>query len=264
MRHFYLLAGAVLSFFIPLASHAQENSACQVIHWKPDHVYTLTGEINHATHLLLPVEKAVDPVVGNSELWLVESKANHVYFKPTDKTMPDGEQTTLSFIGVNNHSYEFILKRVEANAPPCVVVKDNHQLINSSWTQYQTPSQKVITVLARELQREKDQQHHLVSEQQKRLSAYRSHIYTQYTIKAHYGWWSNHLINSIYDDGRWTYIRLNNDDKNLMNIYSIVSGKKELLQYHYDSMNKVYRIAGIYPQLTLIYDNNTIDICRKD
>lgn len=262
-----LLTLWVSVFLLPASSFAVTATRCEVIHWQSDHVYTIEGQINQATHVIFPISKAVNPVVGNGDLWHVESQANHVYLKPTDKDREDGKQSTLSFIGVNNHSYEFVLKRVASGAPECVVIQDNGGLMDKSWSQYQTPHQHVMKMLVSQLREEKKQvknsRDQIITQQRNALNRYRSHIFSNYTWKGRGHWWGRHDINSVYDDGRWTYIRLNGDNKGIMSVYGIVSGHQELLQYHYDAQNKVYRVSGIYPRLVMIYDKNTIDIMRR-
>jgi type IV secretory pathway VirB9-like protein len=256
---------------LPAMSFAGSSEKCEVIHWQPDHVYTLTGSINYATHITMPVSSSVDPVVGNSDresstgLWHVEYRQgqNNLFFKPTDKRLADGSQTNMTYVGDDGNSYEFILKRVDQPKYVCVVIEKNGGLMDGSWSHYQTPNQRLMKLLSVQLHQQNTQitrsDQQIISQQRKALSAYRSHIYTDYTWSGRGDWWGTHDVNSVYDDGRWTYIRLNTDNKGVMSVYGIVSGHQELLQYHYDAQNKVYRISGIYPALVLIYDKNTLN-----
>lgn len=243
------------------------DSTCKVIHWQPDHVYTIKGEINHATHVIFPFAEAVDPVVGNQQLWVVESKANHVFLKPTDITTPDGQSTTLTYIDSHHQSYEFTLQRVTSGADNCVIIKTDGKLMDASWQHYQTPEQHLTQLLEAKLSAQKSSDKKraeaIIAQQRKALNAYRSHIYTHYTWQQDSSWWHKNDINSVYDDGRWTYIRLNTDNKGIMSVSGMINGQKELLQYKYDATNKVYRIAGIYPELILSYDKMHITITRQ-
>lgn len=250
------------SHFITQAALAGHDAKCQIIHWQPSHVYTIDGEINSATHIIFPVSKAVDPVVGNSELWHVESAANHVYLKPTDKNTEEGANTTLSFIGEDNQSYEFHLHRTDKESPECVLIQRDGSLLGASWAHYQSPNQKLLNELIKEVKQSQRSRSNVVAQQRKAMSDYRSHIFTNYTWRNQGHWKARLEIDSVYDDGRWTYIRLKNDENGLMSLHGIVSGYKELLQYKYDSQNHIYRVAGVYPRLLLSYDNNSIEIKR--
>lgn len=257
-----------VSLWVPIQAFAVSNdTGCQVIHWRPDHVYTIKGELNSATHIILPAPIAVNPVVGNKTLWIVESSGNHVFFKPTNKDSPDGSKTTLSIVAVNNKSYEFNLKRVPQGAPECVVIKDDLQLLDKSWSHYQTPDQQMVKVLSSTLKQQKisqqEERQKIINQQRKALNEYRGHIFTKYNWKGGNSWMNKCAIDSVYDDGRWTYIRLTNDDRGVMSIYGIVAGKQERVQYTYDAQTKIYRVAGIYLKLVLIYDKTTINITRQ-
>lgn len=243
---------------------------CRVINWQPDRIYILTGSINMATHIIFPVAEAVDPVVGNHDLWNVEAKGNHIFLKPNNEDNPEGKETTMTFIGQDNKSYEFILKRVKSDADTCVIINSRGSLLDNSWQSFQTPDQKLIGLLAAKLKSEKrmatDSQEQIIDQQRRTLRDYRSHIYTKYSWKA-YGQEARktyHTINSVYDDGRWTYVHLNTDISGVMSIYGYIDGHKELLQYNYDDFNKVYQISGVYPLLYLRYRNHIVGIKRLD
>ncbi len=233
---------------------------CQVIHWEPNHVYTITGSLNIGTHVIFP-ETGVDAVVGNKELWKVEHNLNHVFLKPTS-TLPDGEISSLSFVGDSNTSYEFILKRVpDEQAKSCVVIERCGEMMNdTAWDNYQSKDKRMVSLLADQLQQEKKQ---IISQQQNALDKYRGMIYTRYSSCPSCGWFGKDYVSDVYDDGRWTYIRIQNDCKPIMAIYGELDCKKNLLQFTYDETTKIYRISGIYQKLILSYGNNSITIVRK-
>jgi len=214
-----------------LTQNSYANEKCRVIKWQENHIYNLNGSLNKATHIIFPVQKAVDPVVGNRELWLVESQANHVFFKPTNREDQDGVETTLTFIGQNNKSYQFNLIRQEDSKvnQTCVVIQDQNELLNKSWVISKTKLNQAL-----------------------KLNAYRSQIYT-----------GDPIINSAYDDGRWTYIRLNQNINTAYSLYGIADKQKILLEYQYDEFNHLYQISGIYSELILALGNQEIHITRN-
>lgn len=240
------------------------SNKCRIIHWKQGQRYTINGSLNMATHIVFPVSKLTDTVVGNTELWNVESAGNHVFFKPNSKS-PEGQVTTLTYIGQNNRSYEFLLKRSLNPKETCVIVKDDGALLNNSWKNYQTPNEKTAELLKIQLEAQKElsekEKEQIVKQQRKALNLYRKHIYTDYT-------WKNSkknkkIINSVYDDERWTYIRLNTDTKGVMAIYGNVAKHKTVLEYQYDSTNKIYQVSGIFKELVLVYNKHKIHIIRN-
>jgi hypothetical protein len=59
------------------------------------------------------------------------------------------------------------------------------------------------------------------------------------------------MIASVYDDGRFTYVRLSSDKKGLLSIFGEIDGKKEVLEFDYDSPSKTYTISGVFPKFIL-------------
>ena len=257
---------------IPLLSVASVSYAntptnqCKIIHWKEGSRYTITGSLHLATHMTFPISKSADPVVGNSELWTIESAGNHVFLKP-NSTTDAGKTTTLTYIGQNNRSYEFLLKRVDQPQTTCFIVEDNGAMLNSSWKDYQSLDQQKFSWLKAQLNTQKaiskNTQNQIIVQQRKALNAYRKRIYTDYTWTGKNSAWHRKIINSVYDDGRWTYIRLNTDNQGVMAIYGLLVGKQTLLESQYDAPNKIYQVAGIYPNLVLVYNKQHIRITRK-
>ena len=242
-------------------SNYEPVTRCQVIHWIPNRLYTITGSLDFGTHITFP-ENAVDVIVGNKGLWTEDHRLNHVFIEPnTDK--PEGAESNMTYIGDSNSSYEFILKRVPNDEViPCVIVERDGGLINnSSWNTYQQQDQNIVHLLADQFNQEKNE---IIKQQQNALDKYRGMIYTGYTKQNNAGWFGNDFVSDVYDDGRWTYIRVNNDEKAVMSIYGVIDGKKDVLQYSYDETTKLYRVSGIYQQLILVYGKNQIIINRNN
>lgn len=246
--------------------YASTPNQCKIIRWKEGLRYTITGSLHLATHITFPVAKNADPVVGNSELWNVESVANHVFLKP-NSTLDAGKTTTLTFIGQNDRSYEFLLKRVDQPETTCFIIEDNGALLNHSWNNYQSPVERQLTLLHAQLNTQKNISEHtqnqIITQQQKALNAYRKKIYTDYTWTNKDSVFDSKTINSVYDDGRWTYVRLNKDNNGVMAIYGLLAGQQTLLESQYDPNSKIYQIAGIYPELVLVYNKKQIRITRN-
>ncbi len=237
-----------------------EINKCQIINWQPGNVYTITGSMDMATHIMFP-ENKVDVVVGNAELWTEESRLNHVFVKPnTDKV--EGAQTTLSFISEANNSFEFVIKRVPiGQGTSCVVIKKNGRMLSSTkWETSHQREQRLFNAFATKVDSIKKE---MANQQRNALDKYRETIYTGYDFPKGNGWFSSNFVDDVYDDGRWTYIRVKSDNRGVMAIYGEIDGKKNILQFSYDEVSKIYRIAGIYQKLILKYGKDTVTITRK-
>ncbi len=60
------------------------------------------------------------------------------------------------------------------------------------------------------------------------LRKYRYHIFTRYNWSTGSGFAGKNIISDVYDDGRFTYIRLSNPNRGLMAVQAEVGGKKLL------------------------------------
>lgn len=242
---------------LPSAINIQQ---CQIINWIGNRVYTIKGGLNMATHLVFP-EPALDVIVGNKTLWTEEHQANHVFIKPNTNN-EEGRQTTLTYIGQSNTSYEFILQRVaDDSITPCVIVTRQGSLLNdAAWNNFQNRDQQLLKLLVEQFAQQKQQ---IIAQQQNALDKYRGSIYTGYKWYSSGYWFGSSFVSDVYDDGRWTYIRVSNDKKGVMAIYGVIGGKKSLLQFSYDANTLMYRLSGIFPQIILAYGKDTVTINRQ-
>ena len=241
-------------------SYANAPAHCAVIHYQRDHIYTLLGAMHRATHVVLPVAMAASPVVGNSDssasgegLWHVEAQGRHIFFKPTNAKHPEGALTSMTVLGVNGQSYEFLLKRDKA-ATMCVHVLDEGALLNKSW---QGQQKNAFNTAFYQANPEKTNAYDTLNAHSA-LEHYRAHIFGAYRYQGK----AKALIASVYDDGRWTYIRLKRDPSQLMSLYGKNGHEKEQLAYEYDALNRLYRINGIYSQLYLKAGKQQVQIER--
>ena len=96
------------------------------------------------------------------------------------------------------------------------------------------------------------------------MMEYRHYIYTRYDWDNGSGFMGQDIVSDVWDDGRWTYVRVLADNKGLLTVAGLVDGKKELIEYQYDRKNKIYKIVGIYPELFLKYGESEITVERDD
>ena len=93
----------------------------------------------------------------------------------------------------------------------------------------------------------------------------------RYQIYSRYDWGSGgnsfigkDFISDVYDDGRFTYIRVNKQNRGLMMIEAELDGQIEMIEAKYDTLNKMYTVSGIFPQFTMKYGKAKVDIRRDD
>ena len=240
---------------------ADNGKLCRKIHWLPNRTYELKGHKNMSTHVVFP-ESAVDVIVGNKDLWTQEHEQNHVFIKP-NTTLAEGNTSTLTFIGDSGNSYEFILTRTDNTdeSDSCVVISHDNDMINSpNWHRQEKREKQVVAAV---INMEEKQKSEIINQQRSALDQYRGTIYTRYQWKSTDSWFGQNFVSDVYDDGRWTYIRVTDDNKGVMSVYGLMHGKHNVLQFKYDETTKIYRISGIYPELMLAYGDNNVRITRQ-
>lgn len=260
----------VLSLVLLLsgAAAAQDTVRCKKIYWKPDTVYRLKGVLHQDIHIVLPerIMPGTTPVAGNEDLWDPLAGGTHVWVKP-NSDQPEGRETTLTVIGESNTSYEFILTRVAAEPDKCVTLyKDEIRRI-SGLAEYRSPEEGRADELQARIKAMEAKLLHSNMEQSARLSdalrKYRGLIYTRYKWSDGEGFMGKNLIRDVYDDGRFTYVRVADANRGLLAITAEIDGKKEMIDYQHDS-NDLYRISGIYPRFGLKYGDSEVSIERRD
>ena len=282
MRLLFLLFWGVIA--LP-AMAAEENEACKTIHYKEGQVYGIKSALYKGTHITLPERLLFAPQAGNAALWTIEGNGHHVMIQPNSEK-PQGAKTNMVLITESNTSYHFVLHRVDFNAAhSCVIVKNTEDFLQNPITSpedgsvasanYKTPCEKrelrmqsEISALQEEIVRLKTE---VIKEQKLSderinsvISKYRSMIYTRYEWSKGTGFKGKNLLTDVWDDGRFSYLRVRADHRGMLAIKAEIDGREEMLAYQVDSEN-IYKISGIYPAFILVYDTkNKVKIIRRD
>lgn len=246
---------------------AAEYEKCRTIHRKDGRVYTIKATMHKAAHIILPEPFMGQPVNGNEELWSAEGGGNHLWIKPTSP-LKDGTETTVTVIGVSNTSYDFRALR-NKNVDMCVQVKNDGELVKGNafnqWVSPETMENQALRQQIAQLQGEVSMSRERTREQvESAMTEYRGHIYTRYKWTGGSGFMGKNVISDVWDDGRWTYIRVAADNKGLLTVSGLLDGKKELVEYQYDRENMIYKIVGIFPKFFLRYGDSEITVNRQD
>ncbi|HDZ55287.1 hypothetical protein LCGC14_0393320 [marine sediment metagenome] len=96
------------------------------------------------------------------------------------------------------------------------------------------------------------------------LRRFRYHVYTRYNWDQGKGFAAQGLVSDVYDDGRFTYIRLHQPNRGLMSVETEVGEKTAIVPTKYDDTYGMYVVSGIYPSFTLRVDDARINIARAD
>jgi len=271
----------ITSLITVLFSAGVFASECTRIGHDDGKTHEFAAKLNIFTHIVLPENmiRGTKPIVGNSELWTTDSAGPHIYIKPTSK-LKLGEQTSLSAVGESGRSYDFMITRKKDTDSNCYKLV-NGVLFSDDQKSALTKRKDTAPMELANLYKDKyNSQRREAKEQQREavleaLRRYRYQIYTRYNWKKSKsrpgkgksgtkGFIGTNLVSDVYDDGRFTYIRVFQQNRGLLMIEATLEGKTEIIEAKYDSLNKMYTISGIFPEFTMKYGSSKIKISRAD
>lgn len=273
MKLKYLLISLAVS---SLTSNVSLAESCQKIEHHVGQQQTVYASLNHYTHIILPKNLLPNtkPLVGNPDLWTAEHAGPHIWIKPKSALKP-GKSTSVSVVDSDKNSYDFTVKRILGVDIPCYELVVANQTINDLKTALSTNnggsgvSNDAISIALNEQKQRLSEK--FTNERKdaviRALRAYRFHIYTRYRwehIDEDDAFIGNDLISDVYDDGRFTYIRVHRDNKGLMTIKAKLNGQSEIVDFDFDPVSKIYTVSGIYPKFTLQYADTTLDVMRAN
>lgn len=261
---------ATVAFLLIATTAHAGGVACKKLMWEPGKTYDIYSAMDQTTHIILPERIQGKPIIGNRELWNLDFAGSHVFVQP-NSTEPKGSVTTLTVITESDASYDFSIRRSMAAMDTCVQIVEGKILDPEQRKALDQLSGGAAGVgggsspLKQRMEemeaRHKDDVEKAVSEA---VRKYRYHIYTRYDWDTGSGFIGKNLISDVYDDGRFTYIRLSNDNKGLLTVEATLADHKEFVEAKYDDVSKIYKVVGIYPKFKMSYDNTSVEITRQD
>ena len=260
----------LLLLCLPQLTLAEGVTNCKEVHYRENVTYSISAKMHHATHIILPEQLAAAPIAGNKELWIAEGRANHIFIKPTTQNDKEGISTTVTAVTESNKSFHFFVTRSKDAFDLCVVVTlDGALIVGDALSDIATQDvrqlqglQQQTAVLQQQLQQREVQSKRQV---ENALASYRAYIYTRYQWSGGKKPYGKNLISDVYDDGRFTYIRLVHDVQGAYAVFANQNGKEQFIDYSYDEENKLYRLTGIFDSLFLKQDEKSlITINRLD
>ena len=260
----------LLLLILPASAIRGEVIACKELHYRDNETYPIRAKLHHATHIILPEPLIAEPIAGNRELWVTEGRANHIFIKPTTQNDKEGASTTVTAVTQSNRSFHFYVKRTDKDFDLCVLVKTDGQLLRGdALSDIATQDLRQVQGLQQQTLQLQQQLHQSGQDARRKvedaLANYRNYIYTRYTWSGGKKPYGKNLVSDVYDDGRYTFIRLVHDVQGVYAVFANQNGSEQFIDYTYDEENKLYRLTGIYDSLFLKQDEDTrITIDRID
>lgn len=244
--------------------------ACKRVKWVEGQYFEVHASVHSYTHIILPEPIMGDPMYGSPELWDVKGENVHLFIKPYNYGNKEGGVTSVTVVSDTNNSYDFVVKRAKpGSATPCVMMTADMQKksgMNNGWLRPE--DRQVHGLQQQKAYLEKQLAQASVDSETKALDAldkYRSNVFTGYTWSGKSGGFVNSdIVGDVFDDGRFTVIRLKNDNKGMLQLKASINGSEEFVEYDYNADQKLYTVSGLYPKLILTYDETEIVITRKE
>lgn len=274
-----------IAFFLmaTLISFSAHSGVCTTIGHQDGKQHHFKSMLNNFTHIILPenIKQGTKPIVGNKTLWDTDSAGPHIFIKPNSQLKP-GMSTSLSAVGESGKSYDFKISRSASVESTCYKLTEGVLFTDKERGAYKKQRDISDSGELAGLWKDKYMQakqnmeestHQAVMEA---LRRYRYQIYTRYNWKKskkhrNYkkrkdseGFIGSDFVSDVYDDGRFTYIRVYNQNKGIMMVEAALEGQTEIIEAKFDSMNRMYTISGIFPEFTLKYGKSKLKVYRAD
>lgn len=269
MKKLSLLAITIAMILTGNLAHAQQ---CKFENWKPGKVITVNSAIGLGTRIQLPGPLASDPVNSNQDLWNVEGAAQYIVAKPNSQ-QPEGAATMIFAFTQDGSAIDIEARRVsQAENTPCVIINGGNRYMTSNVANgLQSVQQGQMQMGAMQAQQNQALQNQLREEREnsqqsvvQALNRYRYHIYTRYSWDKGEGFAGKDVVSDVYDDGRFTYIRLSRTNRGLLSVEAEVGGKNAIVPLKFDETTGIYQVTGIYPKFTMKLDDVKINVSRLD
>ncbi len=270
----------IIALALSLVCLSASAADCKKVPYVEGKGLTVNATPNNYTHIILPenVLSNTKPIIGNSDLWSVDHAGPHIYIKPISEHKI-GSSTSLSVVGESKVSYDFKVDRHKSQGG-CYKLVEGELFGDRERASITHKSRDTSSDLAM-LWRQKYDDAKRKSRSEKRtavldaLRKYRYQIYTRYDWnrkkrvygkgkRGTKGFIGTDFVSDVYDDGRFTYIRVHQQNKGLMIVEAVLEGRTEIIQAHYDAETKIYTVSGIFPEFVLKYGKSKVKIARAD
>lgn len=257
-----LLTSAVILLFTAQQAYC---ASCKQINWRDGEVIPVYSALYQTTRIQLPegsVMATKDAQVP-SGLWSATGAANQILLQPNSDTPFGSTGTITAFLNTGEVVDIRAVRVAEAKHQQCVILRRNGMSAADRNAVSEAYSGQVISSAQgqKKLAELQASQRQAVSEA---LKKYRYFIYTRYNWETGSGFSGKNVISDVYDDGRFTYIRLAKPNRGLLAVITEQGSQDAIAPTKYDDTYHIYQISGIYPSFTLQLDGTKIKVTRSD
>ena len=264
-----VLTGLILLLILISTNGYAEGEQCRLINYEKHKFVRIKSRLHHGTHIELPEMLIARPVTGNRDLWDVEGENRHIFVKPNDPGTKEGGSTTITAVSQSNRSYHFLVERSDNDFDLCVVIThDNGFLPEGAFSGFTRRNGEQTALYKEQLDtlqiRLNEEEQATAEKVNAAIDEYRTQLFTGYRWKGGRSPYGKDLVTDVYDDGRFTYIRVRHNLDGVMSLFADNNGKEQFIDYKYDEDKRVYIVTGIYNRIYMKADEKTqIVITRR-
>lgn len=256
------LAGLILLLMALGMDVLAEGESCRVVRHEPHKFVRIKSRLHHGTHIELPELLVARPVTGNRDLWDVEGDNKHIFVKPNDAQTKEGGSTTITAVSRSNRSYHFLVERSQDEFDLCVVITGDGELLPegsfSGFAQRADEQRALYRQQLDTLRLRLDEEQQAGAEQVgAALDEYRLQLFTGYEWKGGSSPYGKELVSDVYDDGRFTYIRVRHNLQGAMSLFADNNGQEQFIEYRYDEDKRIYVVTGVFNRIYMKADEKT-------
>lgn len=247
---------------------------------------TIDANVNVATRLQFPVTvRRVE--VSTPALWDATYAEHSAWVRPKTTVSVAG-QTGLTVFLENGRTFDFLVNASPTVPPSCVIVVEppqpaaqpapapapqqpprapeevagNREAAARARAASAAAARRRASEDARLAERFAAMRRQVEQQAMDRIKQF------QHSIDTNYEWGrggrdERHLVQAVYDDGRFTYVRIKTDAFGVPAVTGRVNGADTLLQYTYDDLTGVFTIQGLFDRLSLSLGTHSIPIKRR-
>ncbi len=244
MRNMKFIVNVVL-VVSSIAAFGQESA--RTVQYHSQDIVAIRAKVKYTTLIELPTsEKIMEAATGDKDFWIVDVVGNFCFVHPAKQ----GIASNLNLITDRGNIYSFTLQDISSSSaePDLKVIVEPAD--RSAIVAATGPAQFVP---AAQLEQSKQQVAALQSHVEQAVDEYKSNYPTQ--LKFDYVYKANEApfdIQSIYHDGKFTYIKTNAPEK--FSVYEMKDGKPNLVTY--DLREGTYIIPKVM-------DNGYVELGKK-
>ena len=263
------LAGLILLLVVFSTSSHAEGEQCRIVNHERHKFVRIKSRLHHGTHIELPEILIARPVTGNRDLWTVEGDNRHIFVKPNDAGTKEGSSSTITAVSQSNRAYHFLVERSDDDFDLCVVIThDGEFLPEGAFSGFARRADEQTALYREQLDalqfRLDEEQQNADDRVSAALDEYRMQLFTGYDWKGGRAPYGKDLVSDIYDDGRFTYIRVRHNLEGTMSLFADNNGKEQFIEYRFDENRRIYIVTGVFNRIYMKADAKTqIVISRR-